>query len=125
MIRLLRRVCHTVWRPNHRQVWFSNVPNTDHPFHGPPERQKPSVVQWDSNLTFICMTPVCLKASAHSNKLPFYYAAKTCLSLSVVNFKMISNVNVTFNKFSVKSLNMSICQNLYNMSVKRCAFYLY
>ena len=38
---------------------------------------------------------------------------------------MMSHVNVTVNKFSVKSLNMSICQNLYNMSVKRCAFYLY
>ena len=37
----------------------------------------------------------------------------------------ISNMNVAFNEFSVKSLNMSICQNLYNMSVKRCAFYLY
>ena len=34
---------------------------------------------------------------------------------------MISNMNVAFNKFSVKSLNMIICQNLYNMSVKRCA----
>ena len=34
-------------------------------------------------------------------------------------------MNVAFNKFSGKSLNMSICQNLYNMSVKRCAFYLY
>ena len=38
---------------------------------------------------------------------------------------MISNMNVAFNKFSVKSLNMSICQNLFNMSVKRRAFYLY
>ena len=38
---------------------------------------------------------------------------------------MISHVHVTFNKFSVKSLNMSICPNLYNMSVKRRAFYLY
>ena len=35
---------------------------------------------------------------------------------------MILNMNVAFNEFSVKSLNMSICQNLYNMSVKRCAF---
>ena len=31
----------------------------------------------------------------------------------------------TLNKFYVKSLDLSICQNLYNMSVKRCAFYLY
>ena len=38
---------------------------------------------------------------------------------------MISNMNVALNKFSVKSLYMSICQNLYNMSVKRCVFYLY
>ena len=38
---------------------------------------------------------------------------------------MILNMNVAFNEFSVKSLNMSICQNLYNMPVKRCAFYLY
>ena len=38
---------------------------------------------------------------------------------------MISNMNVALNKFSVKSLYMSICQNVYNMSVKRCAFYLY
>ena len=38
---------------------------------------------------------------------------------------MISNMNVALNKFSVKSLHMSICQNVYNMSVKRCAFYLY
>ena len=38
---------------------------------------------------------------------------------------MISNLNVEFNKFSVKLLNMSICQNLNKMSVKRCAFYLY
>ena len=37
---------------------------------------------------------------------------------------MISNMNMTFNKFSVKSLSMSICQNLSNMSVKRYAFYL-
>ena len=38
---------------------------------------------------------------------------------------MISNMNVALNKFSVKSLYMSICQHLYNMPVKRCAFYLY
>ena len=38
---------------------------------------------------------------------------------------MISNMNVALNKFSAKSLYMSICQYLYNMSVKRCAFYLY
>ena len=38
---------------------------------------------------------------------------------------MMSNVNETVNKFSVKSLNMSICQNCDYMSVKRCAFYLY
>ena len=38
---------------------------------------------------------------------------------------MISNMNVALNKFSAKSLYMSIYQNLYNMSVKRCAFYLY
>ena len=38
---------------------------------------------------------------------------------------MILNMNVAFNEFSVKSLNMFICQNLYNMPVKRCAFYLY
>ena len=38
---------------------------------------------------------------------------------------MISNMNVALNKFSVKSLYISIWQNLYNMSVKRCAFYLY
>ena len=38
---------------------------------------------------------------------------------------MILKMNVALNKFSVKSLNMSICQNFYNMSVKRCAFYLY
>ena len=38
---------------------------------------------------------------------------------------MISNMNVAFNTFNVKSFNMSICQNLYNMSVKRCAFYFY
>ena len=38
---------------------------------------------------------------------------------------MISNMNVAFNKLTVKSLNMSICRNLYKMSVKRCAFYLY
>ena len=30
-------------------------------------------------------------------------------------------MNVALNKFSVKSLNMIICRNLYNMSVKRCA----
>ena len=30
-------------------------------------------------------------------------------------------MNVALNKFSVKSFNMIICQNLYNMSVKRCA----
>ena len=30
---------------------------------------------------------------------------------------MISNMNVALNKFSVESLYMSICQNLYNMSV--------
>ena len=30
-------------------------------------------------------------------------------------------MNVAWNEFSVKSLNMIICQNLYNMSVKRCA----
>ena len=38
---------------------------------------------------------------------------------------MISNMNVALNEFSVKLLYVSICQNLYNMSVKRCAFYLY
>ena len=38
---------------------------------------------------------------------------------------MILNMNVASNKFSVKSLDMSICKNFYNMSVKRCAFYLY
>ena len=38
---------------------------------------------------------------------------------------MISNMNVALNNFYVKSLDLSICQNLYNMSVKRCAFYLY
>ena len=38
---------------------------------------------------------------------------------------MILNMNVAFNEFSVKSLNMSICQNLYNMPVKRRVFYLY
>ena len=38
---------------------------------------------------------------------------------------MISNMNVAFNNVSVKSLHMNICQNLYNMLVKRCAFYLY
>ena len=38
---------------------------------------------------------------------------------------MISNMNVALNKFPVKSLYMSICQKLYNMSVKRRAFYLY
>ena len=37
---------------------------------------------------------------------------------------MTSNMNVALNKFSVKSLYLSISQNLYNMSVKRCAFYL-
>ena len=37
---------------------------------------------------------------------------------------MTSNMNVALNKFSVMSLYLSICQNLYNMSVKRCAFYL-
>ena len=34
---------------------------------------------------------------------------------------MISIMNVAINAFSVKTLNMIICQNLYNMSVKRCA----
>ena len=38
---------------------------------------------------------------------------------------MISNMNVALNNVSVKSLYMSICQNLHNMSVKWCAFYLY
>ena len=38
---------------------------------------------------------------------------------------MISNMNGALNKLSVKSLYMSICQNVYNMSVKRCAFYLH
>ena len=38
---------------------------------------------------------------------------------------MISNMNVALNKFSVKLLYVSICQNVNNMSVKRCAFYLY
>ena len=38
---------------------------------------------------------------------------------------MISNMNVALNKFSVKSLYMNFGQNLYNMSVQRCAFYLY
>ena len=33
---------------------------------------------------------------------------------------MISIMNVAFNKFSVKSLNKIISQNLYNMSIKRC-----
>ena len=46
-----------------------------------------------------------------------------CLYCSKVT--MISNMNVALNKFSVKLLFMSICQNLNNMSVKRCAFYLY
>ena len=40
---------------------------------------------------------------------------------------MISNMNVALNiiqhiyTISVKSFNMIICPNLYNMSVKRCA----
>ena len=33
----------------------------------------------------------------------------------------MSIMNVALNKFSVKSFNMIISQNLYNMSVKRCA----
>ena len=37
---------------------------------------------------------------------------------------MVSNMNVALNKFSVKLLYMSICPNLNNISVKRCAVLL-
>ena len=52
-----------------------------------------------------------------------YIIYTPCVNQSMWTGLMISNMNVALNKFSVKSLHMSICQKLYNMSVKRVAFY--